>query len=71
MLPEKPEPLQRASTAGGKLFASYLKDVTTRAYVYIYSCFFHHLGVTPKWQPVWSSITLSAIAGRGLKEQAF
>jgi prolyl oligopeptidase len=34
VLPEKPEPLQSAGTAGGKLFASYLKDVTTRAYVY-------------------------------------
>lgn len=34
VLPEKPEPLSTASTAGGKLFASYLKDVTTRVYVY-------------------------------------
>jgi prolyl oligopeptidase len=34
ILPERPEPLQGASTAGGKLFATYLKDVTTRAYVY-------------------------------------
>jgi prolyl oligopeptidase len=34
ILPERPEPLQSASTAGGKLFATYLKDVTTRAYVY-------------------------------------
>jgi prolyl oligopeptidase len=34
LLPEKPEPLQGAGTAGGKLFATYLKDVTTRAYVY-------------------------------------
>ncbi|MGE0128146.1 MAG: prolyl oligopeptidase family protein [Blastocatellales bacterium] len=34
VLPEKPEPLQNAGTAGGKLFATYLKDVTTRAYVY-------------------------------------
>lgn len=34
ILPEKPEPLQGAGTAGGKLFATYLKDVTTRAYVY-------------------------------------
>ncbi len=34
VLPEKPEPLQNAGTAGGKLFVSYLKDVTTRAYVY-------------------------------------
>jgi prolyl oligopeptidase len=34
VLPEKPEPLESASTAGGKLFATYLKDVTTRAYVY-------------------------------------
>jgi prolyl oligopeptidase len=34
IIPEKPEPLQGASTAGGKLFVTYLKDVTTRAYVY-------------------------------------
>jgi prolyl oligopeptidase len=34
VLPEKPEPIQGAGTAGGKLFATYLKDVTTRAYVY-------------------------------------
>ena len=34
ILPEKPEPLQGAGTAGGKLFATYLKDVTTKAYVY-------------------------------------
>ena len=34
VLPEKAEPLQGAGTAGGKLFATYLKDVTTKAYVY-------------------------------------
>jgi prolyl oligopeptidase len=34
ILPERPEPLQNAATAGGKLFATYLKDVTTRAYVH-------------------------------------
>ncbi|MBA2303238.1 MAG: S9 family peptidase [Acidobacteria bacterium] len=34
VLPEKAEPIQNAGTAGGKLFATYLKDVTTRAYVY-------------------------------------
>jgi len=34
VLPERPEPLESVSTAGGKLFATYLKDVTTRAYVY-------------------------------------
>jgi prolyl oligopeptidase len=34
MLPEKAEPIQDVGTAGGKLFATYLKDVTTRAYVY-------------------------------------
>jgi prolyl oligopeptidase len=33
-IPEKPEPLQNVTTAGGKMFATYLKDVTTRAYVY-------------------------------------
>jgi prolyl oligopeptidase len=34
VLPEKPEPLQYATTAGGKLFALYLKDVTTRVNVH-------------------------------------
>ena len=34
IIPEKPEPLQGVGTAGGKMFATYLKDVTTRAYVY-------------------------------------
>jgi len=33
-LPEKPEPLTGVGTAGGKLFALYSKDVTTRVYVY-------------------------------------
>ena len=31
---EKTEPLQSSSVAGGKLFLTYMKDVTTRAYVY-------------------------------------
>ncbi len=34
IIPEKPEPLQSSSIAGGKLFITYMKDVTTRAYVY-------------------------------------
>jgi prolyl oligopeptidase len=34
VLPEKPEPIDGVTTAGGKLFATYLKDVMTRAYVY-------------------------------------
>ena len=34
VLPERAEPLQSASTAGGKLFATYLKDVATRASVH-------------------------------------
>ena len=35
VLPERAtEPLQSASTAGGRLFATYTKDVTTRAYVH-------------------------------------
>ena len=33
-LPEKPEPLQGAGTAGGQFFAIYSKDVTSRVYVY-------------------------------------
>lgn len=34
ILPEKPEPLEGVSSAGGKLFVEYSKDVTTRVYVY-------------------------------------
>lgn len=34
LLPEKPEPLQDVNAAGGKLFVNYMKDVTTRVYVY-------------------------------------
>src|SRR6185503_15709348 len=34
VLPEGPEPLQSVHTGGGKLFAIYLKNVITRAYVY-------------------------------------
>jgi prolyl oligopeptidase len=34
LLPERPEPLNGVNYAGGKLFASYLKDVTTRVYVH-------------------------------------
>ncbi|HEX8492243.1 MAG TPA: prolyl oligopeptidase family serine peptidase [Pyrinomonadaceae bacterium] len=34
ILPEKTEPIQGVDTGGGKLFVTYLKDVTTRAYVY-------------------------------------
>jgi prolyl oligopeptidase len=34
ILAEKPEPLQGTSTAGGRLFVTYLKDVTSRAYVH-------------------------------------
>ncbi len=33
-IPEKPEPLQGAGTAGGKLFTIYSRDVASRAYVY-------------------------------------
>jgi prolyl oligopeptidase len=34
IIPEKPEPLENVEAAGGKLFVTYLKDVTSRAYVY-------------------------------------
>ncbi|MBS1877518.1 MAG: S9 family peptidase [Acidobacteria bacterium] len=34
IVPEKPEPLSEAVTAGGRLFVAYLKDVATRAYVH-------------------------------------
>ncbi|HEX5001508.1 MAG TPA: prolyl oligopeptidase family serine peptidase [Bacteroidia bacterium] len=34
LLPEKDDLLQSVGTAGGKLYATYLKDVTTRAYQY-------------------------------------
>lgn len=34
LITEKTEPLQSVGSAGGKIFVSYLKDVTTRVYVY-------------------------------------
>ena len=34
VVPEKPKALESASTSGGKLFVTYLKDVTTRAEVH-------------------------------------
>jgi prolyl oligopeptidase len=34
VLAERPEPLQGAATAGGRLFATYLQDVATHAYVF-------------------------------------
>jgi prolyl oligopeptidase len=34
ILPQQPEPLDSASSAGGRLFATYMKDVTHRIYVY-------------------------------------
>lgn len=34
VLPERPEPLSSVSVAGGRIFATYLKDVTHRVYVY-------------------------------------
>jgi prolyl oligopeptidase len=34
IIPEKQEPLQNVGSAGGHLYASYLKDVTTRVYEY-------------------------------------
>jgi prolyl oligopeptidase len=34
VIPEKPETLQDVATAGGKIFATYMKDVTSRVYVH-------------------------------------
>ena len=34
ILPEGPDPIETVRTAGRKLFVTYLKDVTTKAYVY-------------------------------------
>ena len=34
VLAERPEPLQSVTSAGGRIFATYLKDVTTRAHVH-------------------------------------
>ncbi|OIR14258.1 prolyl endopeptidase precursor [mine drainage metagenome] len=36
IIPEKAEPLQGVGSVGGKLFVTYLKDVTSRIYVYDY-----------------------------------
>lgn len=37
IIPEKPEVLESASTASGKLFTTYIKDVTSRLYQYDYA----------------------------------
>jgi prolyl oligopeptidase len=37
IIPERAEPLQGVGSVGGKLFVTYLKDVTSRIYVYDYS----------------------------------
>lgn len=37
ILPEKPEKLESVTSLGGKLFATYLKDVTSRVYVYSFN----------------------------------
>ncbi len=34
VIPERAEPLDSVTSAGGRLFVTYLKDVTTRAYVF-------------------------------------
>jgi prolyl oligopeptidase len=34
VIPEKPEAIENVSTAGGRLFVTYLKDVTTRVYAH-------------------------------------
>ena len=36
LIPEQPENITSISTAGGKMFVTYLKDVTSRVYVYSY-----------------------------------
>jgi len=63
VLPEKPEPLQSVGTAGNRLFATYLKDVTTRAYVY---------DLDGRLESEVSLPGLGAAAGfRGLKDDTF
>jgi prolyl oligopeptidase len=42
VLPERPEPIDGVATGGGKLFASYLKDVTSRACVFDLRGTFEH-----------------------------
>jgi len=47
VLAERPEPLQGAGTAGGKLFATYLKDVATIAEVHALDGTLEHAIVLP------------------------
>jgi len=37
IIPEKADSLDNVESLGGKLFATYLKDVASRVYVYSYS----------------------------------
>jgi prolyl oligopeptidase len=47
VLAEKKETIESVSSAGGKLFVTYLKDVTTRAYVYSLAGKLEHEVVLP------------------------
>jgi prolyl oligopeptidase len=58
VLPERPEPLDGVATGGGKLFASYLKDVTSRAYVFALDGMLEHEIALP------GPGTVSGLAGR-------
>lgn len=54
ILPEKPEPLASITSAGGKLFATYMKDVAHRVYVY---------DLTGKFENEIELPTLGTVAG--------
>jgi prolyl oligopeptidase len=56
VLPEKPDPLRTVGTAGGKIFASYMKDVASTA------------GVYDRWGKLENNMafpTFGAVAGLG------
>jgi prolyl oligopeptidase len=65
IIPEKPEKLESASTGGGKLFASYLKDASTRIYQ------FNLDGTSEKEVPLPAIGSASGIGGYNNETVAF
>jgi prolyl oligopeptidase len=63
IIAEKPEPIESVGTAGGKIFVSYLKDVTTRTYEF---------GIDGKWIAEIKFPALGNAAGfNGLRNDSF
>jgi prolyl oligopeptidase len=71
VLPEKPEPLEGVNSAGGKLFATYLKDVSTRAYVYSLEGKLENEIALPGVGSIPAAVGTEARAFSGMKDAKF